>query len=189
MIIGIAGKKGCGKDTVADYLCENYGFIKYGFGDPIKEVARILFNFTPEQLYGDKKEEIDSRWQIKPREFFQKFGTEYAQYILPQHFPKLFEDINKKQFWVKLFWNWYVTELKKDKNLKVVIADVRFRHEFNFIKEKDGYVIKIERETGQTDSHISENQLEEIGEGEYNYIIYNNGSIEELHLKLKDIIN
>ena len=27
MIIGLAGKKGSGKDTIADYLCEQYGFI------------------------------------------------------------------------------------------------------------------------------------------------------------------
>ena len=43
MIIGLAGKKGSGKDTIAEYLCAQYGFINYGFGDPIKEIGRIMF--------------------------------------------------------------------------------------------------------------------------------------------------
>ena len=56
MIIGLSGKKGSGKDTIAEYLCVQYGFINYGFGDPIKEIGRIMFDFTDEQLYGNKKE-------------------------------------------------------------------------------------------------------------------------------------
>ena len=50
MIIALTGKKGCGKDTIANYLVEKYGFINYGFADPIKEVGKILFGF-PWQLY------------------------------------------------------------------------------------------------------------------------------------------
>ena len=56
MIIGLSGKKRSGKDTVAEYLCAHYGFINYGFGDPIKEIARIMFQFTDEQLYGNQKD-------------------------------------------------------------------------------------------------------------------------------------
>ena len=69
MIIGISGKKRSGKDTVADFLIQEYGFIKYGFADPIKQIAKIIFGFNEEQLYGDKKEEIDKIWKIKPRIF------------------------------------------------------------------------------------------------------------------------
>ena len=98
MIIGLAGKKGSGKDTIADYLCEQYGFIKYGFGDPIKEIGRIMFDFTTEQLYGSEKELLDNNWGIIPRDFFQKFGTEYGQFILPKHLPNAFQDINDRQF-------------------------------------------------------------------------------------------
>tara|TARA_B100000123_G_scaffold271526_1_gene251590 strand:+ start:488 stop:838 length:351 start_codon:yes stop_codon:yes gene_type:complete len=113
MIIGLAGKKGSGKDTIADYLCAHYGFINYGFGDPIKEIGRIMFDFTDEQLYGSKKEIIDTKWGISPRDFFQKFGTEYGQFILPEHFPNAFNDINNRQFWVKRFWVWYTNQKKK----------------------------------------------------------------------------
>ena len=52
MIIALNGKKGSGKDTMAKYMCEKFGFVNYGFADPIKEVGRILFDFTDEQLDG-----------------------------------------------------------------------------------------------------------------------------------------
>ena len=41
-IIGILGNKRVGKDTVADYLVKNYGFIKYNFADPIKEICNYV---------------------------------------------------------------------------------------------------------------------------------------------------
>ena len=59
MIIALNGKKGSGKDTMANYMCEKLGFVNYGFADPIKEVGRILFDFTDEQLDGCYKEVED----------------------------------------------------------------------------------------------------------------------------------
>ena len=189
MIIGLCGKKGSGKDTIAEYLCAHYGFINYGFGDPIKEIARIMFQFQEPQLYGNLKDVVDKNWGIKPRDFFQKFGTEYGQFILPKHHPPLFRDINERQFWVKSFWNWYIKKLKEDSNLKVVISDVRFMHELKFIQEKGGYLIKVSRTNLNLDNHISETELDELVAEDYNGVIENNGSIEELYDKIKDLIN
>ena len=42
-ILGITGKKGSGKDTTAEYLIERYGYIRFAFGDKVKEV--LLKNF------------------------------------------------------------------------------------------------------------------------------------------------
>ena len=44
MIIGFLGRKRSGKDTVVNYLVKNYNFIRYAFGDPVKEVCKIMFN-------------------------------------------------------------------------------------------------------------------------------------------------
>lgn len=189
MIIGLSGKKGSGKDTVADYLCDKYGFINYGFGDPIKKIAKTMFQFNDEQLYGDKKDVIDIKWGFKPRDFFQKFGTEYGQFILPDHFPTAFTDIDKRHFWVKCFWNWYLEERKRDPTLKVVISDVRFLHEFTFLQDKGGYLIKIIRVTDNIDKHISENELDILTADEYHGILNNNGSKEELYVKIRDMVN
>lgn len=188
MIIGIAGKKRSGKDTIADFLIKEYGFIKYGFADPIKEIAKIIFGFNEEQLYGDKKGEIDENWKIKPRDFFQKFGTDYGQFIFPEHFPDTFKNVNKRSLWVLVFNKWYLKKKREDPYIKVIINDVRFNHEFECIQKLGGYIMKVERDNNKIeDNHISENELN-FNE-EFNYIIKNNGSKEELYEKITEIIN
>jgi len=51
-----------------------------------------------------------------------------------------------------------------------------------------GYIIKVERNNNKLeDNHISENELN--FNKEFNYIIKNNGSKEELYEKITEIIN
>lgn len=189
MIIGLSGKKRVGKDTVADYLVNDHGFIKYSFADPIKEVSRILFNFTEEQLYGDDKEKIDPTWKIKPRDFFQKFGTDYMQYQFPKEFPESNSVVPEKCFWVKCFHSWYLKQREVDPDVKIVITDVRFIHEYDFLIKEDAMIIKIENNNIQnTDSHISENDLNSFDSSKFDYCIKNDSSLDSLHNKINEVI-
>lgn len=54
MIIGITGQPpaGSGKDTVADFLVEEYGFAKVAMADPMKRICKEVFDFSDEQLWG-----------------------------------------------------------------------------------------------------------------------------------------
>lgn len=53
MILGIAGRKGSGKDTVGDYLVARHGFVRVAFADPVKRVARDLWpHLGEDQLWG-----------------------------------------------------------------------------------------------------------------------------------------
>ena len=62
MIIGITGKKRTGKDTISDFLVKKYYFVKYGFADPIKDIARIIFGFTENQLFEKEKDMVYKNW-------------------------------------------------------------------------------------------------------------------------------
>lgn len=189
MIIGLCGKKRVGKDTVAGYLVNKYGFVKYSFGQPIKEVAKIMFDFSDEQLNGNLKEKIDPRWGISPRQFFQNFGTEYMQYIFPEHFPDSLKVVPEKCFWVQRFVIWYNNEKKKNPDINVVIADVRFKHEIQVLKTMKSYLIKIDNNRiNNLDEHNSENELNELKKDDYNYIIHNNTSIDNLYKNIDTII-
>lgn len=66
MIIGICGQAGAGKDTVADFLVENHGFVKIALADPIKRAARDWFDFSNEQLWGPshRRNKPDHRYLI-----------------------------------------------------------------------------------------------------------------------------
>ncbi len=52
MLIGLAGPAGSGKDTIADHLVAKHGFVKMALADLLKRVARDVFAFSNEQLWG-----------------------------------------------------------------------------------------------------------------------------------------
>jgi len=75
-IVGISGRKRSGKDTAADILCEEYGYEKYSFADPIKAACKEVFGFDNEQVRGSRKENTDPYWGFSPRDAMQVFGTD-----------------------------------------------------------------------------------------------------------------
>ena len=53
MIIGLGGEGGSGKDTAANILVKNHGFVKVAFADEIKRTAARLYpKMTREHLWG-----------------------------------------------------------------------------------------------------------------------------------------
>ena len=175
MIIGIAGKKGSGKDTVGQYLIDQHGFKRYAFGDPVKEVCRLLFGFTDEQLYGDKKEEL-TEFGIKPREAFQKIGTDFGRNILHTLLPDL--RMKDGELWIDIF------RRECPKNKLIVVTDVRFQNEADAIKEKGGIILFIKRDGVAEDGHESERI-----DVKYDYLVENNGTLEQLYKEVDGIFN
>ena len=51
-IIGLSGIASSGKDAAADFLVEDHGFTKVALADPLKRIARDVYAFTDEQLWG-----------------------------------------------------------------------------------------------------------------------------------------
>ena len=176
--IGLLGKKGSGKDTLADYLVNTKGFVKYSFAKPVKDISKILFNLSEEQLYGNLKETIDDKIGLSPRVIFQRLGTEFGQDLIYKLFPEL--KIKKKYIWLRLFDIF----LEKNKDKNIVIADVRFVHEINYLKKLNFNIIKIYRKDSLMDNHVSEKQNDLY----YDYLIENNDSKEALFNKYEDFI-
>ena len=186
MIIGLLGKKGSGKDTVADYLVSKYGFTKYAFADKIRDILKILFNFTDDDFLPENKEKIINEWNVSPRKALQLIGTEFGQEFIPTHMSEIMDDSNSsKDFWVKHFLIWYKQNL--DKN--IVISDVRFEHECNILNSLDSKIWKLVRETTiyGTESHILEEGIDTIKS--IDNIIYNNLGIAELHSNIDVLIS
>jgi len=175
MIIGITGKKFNGKDTVSDYIVSKYNFTKIAYAEPLKEVCRNLFNFNDDQLYGNKKEEIDPFWNITPRQAFQFIGTD----MIRNNADKLLVGINNN-FWVKCLEK-RILDLKSRGIKNIIVSDIRFINEADLIKRLDGNLIKVSRNIPNNDSHISEVEIDNIKE---DILIENKGSLEELYCKI-----
>ena len=184
-LIGIIGVKKSGKDTVGNYLVENFEFTRYAFGDPVKDICKTLFDLSDEQLNNHIfKEKKDERWGISPREMFQRIGTEFGQFELFKLFPELKKRIKYREIWVKLFEEW----IQKNKEKKVVITDVRFKHEAKKIKDLGGINIKINRDIDKKDDHISEMELNQIPKDLIDFEIDNNYKLVDLYSQIDSII-
>ena len=174
MLIGLCAKKRSGKDVMADYLIENYGFNKYSLAAPLKKAVCIIFNWDYDTVEkNENKEKIDPLYGISYRQACQSIGTNWGQLSLCENYP-LFKEITGRKLWVKNFIQYYINN--KDKN--IVIADVRFPHEADAIKALGGKIIKIQRSSLENnDTHESEQYIDTI-KGD---IIENNSTLDDFY--------
>ena len=182
-LIGITGYKRSGKDTAGEYFIKQ-GYIKYAFAGPLKKACQEIFMFTDEQTEGKDKEKYDDRWNISARKVFQRFGTEIFRENLADFYPEM-EKI-KENFWTYRFKIWYENQLKINKDIKIVVTDVRFDNEANIIKELGGIIIKVKRKKIiNLDQHKSETSIEKI---KCDYLVKNDSNIENYYEKLSKIV-
>lgn len=142
-IIGLVGFAGSGKDTVGQYLVENYGYRSEAFADPLKDCLCAIFGWDREMMSGRTpesrvwREQVDQWWAAKleiphfsPRFAMQNIGTDVMR--------KLFHD----QVWI----------LNMEKRLlsaehPVVITDGRFGNEIRLVRRLGGRVYRVKRGT------------------------------------------
>lgn len=166
-LIGLAGIKQSGKDTLADALVRR-GYVKTAFAAPLKSFCSDLFELTEAQVHGDKKDTQDFRYCKTPRQLLQIFGTDFVR--------KHISD----DFWVDKFTTWYMS----NRNSDVVVSDVRFPNEVSRIKDLGGKVYKVIRQgLTKQDMHVSEDVDSLTVDG----VIFNDGSIDDLCAKAFDL--
>ena len=171
MIIGISGKAGSGKDTAAkmlevlyanpDISYEDFTNRKYkNFADILKETVRALFGIGEWETNTQEGKKVTINWIGKTvRELLQEVGQGLRDAIDPD-------------LWIKaLFAN---TEGWSN----YIIADVRYPNELEAIKERDGVLIRIDRNGAGAGNHSSETALDDYNNWDVH--IENNGSLESL---------
>jgi len=132
MLIGIAGKAGVGKDTLADILWRKHSFTRIAFADSLKRGAQEVFKLTDEQTWGREVKEIEiPHWGMSPRTIFQKFGTECMQGAFG------------REVWLK---SWILTYNLVKSTDHVVVPDVRFTPEAAMIRALGGFMIQVVRD-------------------------------------------
>ena len=116
--------KGVGKDTLADYLCKKYGYVKVAFADTLKIICREVFGLTHDQLYDPvMKETHDDFWNCTPRKLFQAVGTELFRKELPKHCPGTYD------IWPRIVVKKILDMYQKKGLTKFIVTDTRFKNE------------------------------------------------------------
>lgn len=202
MIIGICGFIGSGKDTAADYLVNFHEFRRESFASTLKDAVAAVFGWDRDLLEGRTKqarewrEQVDPWWaerldmpNLTPRWVLQYWGTEVCR--------KAFHD----DIWIASLEN----KLRTSKD-HIVISDCRFPNEIKAIKEQGGKIVWVKRgelpswyetaalanagwpehkeELDKLNVHVSETAW--VGT-QFDDIIDNNGTIDELYSKLKSL--
>jgi hypothetical protein len=178
-IVGISGKIGSGKDTLADLIVKNnYNFKKKSFAFKLKIIGMTLTGAHPESsdwFTQEGKNVYLSDWNMTIGEFQQKLGTEAIR-----------TGLHTNAWVISLFAD-------LDPDCKWLITDMRFKNEAQAVKEKGGVLVRINGDPAKTRAnskrnlnHPSETDLDDFKD--WDMVINNNGTIEQLEVYAKSIL-
>lgn len=171
IIIGLVGVERSGKDTIADYLVSNHNFKKHNMADPIREIAKIMFDWPSELLTGPAKDIVDPVTGIKPRDFFTWFGTDIAQFAIYKQFPPLESSIPPRTIWARAMSSFIKTHIQSH---NIVIPDIRFIHEAKALLDAGGILVRISNPDRETETQLNKYDLAELMSSSNSYIITQN---------------
>lgn len=169
-VIGIAGRARSGKDTLADMLLALYGGYRYAFADPIRKMLLAIGIDMSDPYWIDKKEEEIPALGRSPRYLMQTLGTEWGREMVH---PRL--------------WVYLAAQQLFNRGRGMIISDVRFEDEAEWIRQQGGLVIHITRSSAKTvNPHASETGVAVIP---HDVVVFNDGSLEDLQQTVWGLFN
>lgn len=175
LLIGLAGRAGAGKSTVSFHLEDKHDFEPVAFAAPIQAMIFALFNESG----------IDGAWCVERelkelpsaigpsyRELAQTLGTEWGRQLMG------------KEFWLRIALR--KLQLARQHEADVVISDVRFANEAEWLRAQGGVLVRIDRRNASAvRDHASEREGDTIAA---DHVIDNNGSLAVLHDQIDDLV-
>lgn len=196
MIVGIGHKMRRGKDTAADALVRELGFVKVSFADALKDLAMeanpiVLTEpgFVNVQLGHNSLQSL-----------VERYGWEYVKdhYPLVRPFLQRLGRGARKVFGENFWFEQWTERAGVDADVvgttvprPVVVPDVRFLNEAESLQSLSALLIRIDRKVPTTDSSggadESENDLDSFKE--WDAVIENNGTISDLQREIVEKVS
>lgn len=172
MLIGLSGYARSGKDTVAGVL-RPFGFTRYAFADELRDEVYAATPTMPDgrglasvvDEYGWDAAKTSSPYAAEIRSSLQAHGVNARN----EH---------GIDYWVSRVERRVAGDQIAGAGQLVVVTDVRFRNEAQWIVENGGEVWRVERPgVAAVNGHISEHDLDEW---RFDERVANSGSVEDL---------
>lgn len=166
-LIGLAAKARSGKDTAANMVLTFAPWTAtLSFAQPIRDAMTAIFGFGYEHFHGALKEVVIPEYGKSPRQMMQYLGTEWGRNCV------------HTDLWLTLAGKKIAQAKAEGKN--VIVTDVRFENEAEFIRGLGGTIWHIERgEKQAVNAHASEAGVavrKDLGD----IVIDNNGTLDDL---------
>ncbi len=172
IIIMLAGKARAGKDTTANFIKEyadsnDLKIVNLQFSYYIKMYAKLLTNW-------------DGSEDTKPRTLLQQLGTDIIRDRIDNYFfiDRIINDIKVLSYFADI----------------ITISDTRLPEELDKIYNTYNKVVKINIVRDNYNNNLNEMETQHRTEtsldnySDYNYVIENNGTLDELKNKINDIL-
>jgi len=184
-IIGLTGAAGSGKDTIADYLVDHHDFRKISFAEPLRRGLQAMFGIPMHMLQDRaiKHLPLNVLGGKSIREAMNTLGTEWGRMCVA-------DDIWLTTATFKLDQLRAQATLGHNNVKGIVISDVRFYNERDWLESQGGVVWHVRRPGNPyalpPESHVSQQGL---AVGCEDQVITNDGDIEFLHKRVLGILN
>lgn len=167
MLIGLCGYARAGKDTVASCMA---GFKKLAFASALKREVQRMLDVSSEK--GGSV--VDDKDKVKYRPLLVAWGA--------------IKRAKKADYWIRKLATTYNRICAED----IVITDVRYKNEIDWIHEMNGIVIMVARPGYGPANDEEKKSFGEILESKttgIDYTLVNDGSLSDIKLKAKALIN
>lgn len=211
MKIAFCGRKGSGKDTATKllnfYLSEGrlitekvkeetingilslskdyFRFNIVSFGDKLKSLLLDIYDVPKTNkylLYCSTKDELYFDLEKNSIQSLNSATSIPLRTLLQQTADKIKKTFGEDYF-IKSLFRTIENYCKKD----VIVPDCRYINEYEALRNKGFYIIKIERDSVLKDDHDSENSAVNLSDNMFDIKISNNGSLKDLAFICHDI--
>jgi hypothetical protein len=164
-IIALSGYARSGKDEAARALVEEEGFVQVAFADKLREMIYAInpyvIGLEPTKI-GPFDMQSYSHGPVLLQEVIDNYGWDgYKESVFSGEIRRLLQRLGteggRQTLWDTIWIDAALTGL--DENAKVVVSDARFFNEFDAVRDRGGYVWRIERPgVGPVSDHPSETE-------------------------------
>lgn len=168
-IIGILGRARAGKDTLANCIFavapSNTSFEIWHIASTLKKTIKVLYDLDDDQLTGNTKDMCDPRYGYTPRELCTMWNDNVSR-------------VHGADFFVKrMFREYDVMDTKPN----ILIPDVRFPHDCDEIRKRNGIIVKIIRHP----LPLQVSREDHIDRMSSDLIVYNTHDVRYLYHQVK----
>lgn len=200
IVIGLHGRAGSGKDTVAEILrgqliLEGYYPVVLRFSQPLKQVAKLVFGLSDAEVETEegKASSPPQCYGFTIRQIQQLIGSDMFRDLIHQDIwvdrlkQRIFQTIRGEYDKADVFVNHHF--VNSFTQFVFIVPDVRFENEIAAVREFKNVIVEVDRpgnvSSATGTNHISEKDLRHL----VDFVIPNTGTIEDLRPLALEILD